>query len=89
MITAKQLQGNLTLLRQAPASNKLMCAHEVVEVVAFDQLHSCTITHGSINVIEDGNSTLVDCSTRAGLHFHIIDLVTWRVAGRKRCQRLL
>lgn len=89
MITAKQLQGYPMLLRQGPASNKSHNVHEVVEMVAFDHLHSFTIAHGSINILEEGNSTLVDCNTRAGLQFHIIDILTWRVAGRKRCEWLL
>lgn len=86
VITAKQLQWYLVLLRQGLASHKRHGAGKVVEVVAHNHFNSSRATHCSINLLEDRNWALVGGSTRGDLQFHIIDVVTWRTAGRERCK---
>lgn len=89
MITAEKSQRHLALLRQDLVSNHHHDASKVVEVVAYDHLHHFTAAHGSIDLLEEGNWTLIACNTRAGLQFHIIDVPTWRTAGRKKCEWIL
>lgn len=88
MITAKQLQGYLVLLRQGPANHKHHGAGKVVEVVAQNHFNSIRTAHCSINLLENRNWTLFGGNTRAVLQFNIIDIVTW-IASKERCKWVL
>lgn len=76
MVTAEQFQGHPVLLREGPSSDKDHRARKDVEMVAHDHLHTFTITHGGINLVEERNRALIACDARAGLQFHVIHFLT-------------
>lgn len=76
MVTTEQFQGHPALLREGPSSRKEHGAPKDVEMVAHDHLHTFTITHGGIDLVEERNWALIACDSRAGPQIHIEHFLT-------------
>lgn len=78
MIAAEQLQRYFVLLGQSPAGHKQHDAVKVVEVVSYDHFNSSRTAHGGVNLLKEGEWTLIACNARGDLQFHIVDVVAWK-----------
>lgn len=76
VITAKQLQRHFVLLRQGPTSNKQHGAVKVVVVISYKHFNASRSTHGSINLLEECDWTLVACNARGDFQLHVINVIT-------------
>lgn len=81
VIAAEQLQRNPVLLGQSPGSYHCHGAFEVVKVVADEHFDSQIVTHGSVDMLEEGEWALIACSAGGGVQVHIKHLIVWRTEG--------
>lgn len=57
---------------QHPARNKKHGAGEAVEVVSYDDHEPVRAAHDGVDLLEEGQGTLIGCNTRCNRHVHVI-----------------